>query len=155
MKTLIAILLSLFIACSVQAKGLTLVFTEDQWTNPNYVSVPNGLVGYWPFNEGVGSSTADLSGFGSAGTLTGCTWGAGQNAGSLYFDGVDDYVDCGTGTHTTGIRTNLTVSILAKYGNVTGESGGIENDVAGGPPDSWTLEANSGSVLFEVTNISG
>ena len=92
MKTLIAIFLSLLLPCYLQAKGLTRVFTEDQWTNPNYISVPNGLVGYWPFNEGVGSTTADLSGFGATGTLTGCSWGTSTNAESLYFDGVDDRV---------------------------------------------------------------
>ena len=70
-------------------------------------SLDEGLVGYWPFNEGVGSSTADLSGFGATGTLTGCTWGTSTNAGSLYFDGVDDYVTMpySTGTNIEGSKS--------------------------------------------------
>ena len=64
-----------------------------QYPPPNVLM--SSCVGYWKFDEGVGSSTADLSGFGATGTLTGCTWGTSTNAGSLYFDGVDDYTNIG------------------------------------------------------------
>ena len=34
----------------------------------------NGLVGYWNFNEGSGSTVTDLSGNGNNGTINGATW---------------------------------------------------------------------------------
>ena len=59
----------------------------------------SGLVGYWPMDEGTGSSTADQSGNGSVGT-----WNGTATAGSYFsggrvgtyagvFDGSSDYVD--------------------------------------------------------------
>ena len=52
-----------------------------------------GLVGCWLFNEMTGETVFDLSGNGNTGTLeNGVAWGS----DGLEFDGVDDYVDCGT-----------------------------------------------------------
>jgi type II secretory pathway pseudopilin PulG len=55
-----------------------------------------GLVGYWPLDEGSGTSTADVSGNGRNGALTnGTLWKSGTSckAGSCaYFDGIDDYI---------------------------------------------------------------
>jgi uncharacterized repeat protein (TIGR01451 family) len=75
----------------------------------------NGLVGLWHFDEGVGLTAADASGYGNEGTIYGAAWGipaplpwAGDgghwnhrtdvkfSAGSaLRLNGVDDYVDVG------------------------------------------------------------
>ncbi|HUX35568.1 MAG TPA: LamG domain-containing protein, partial [Candidatus Paceibacterota bacterium] len=57
----------------------------------------NGLVGYWKFDEGQGTSTQDSSGNGNGGTLGGSidlpTWQSNcQVGGCLSFDGTDDYV---------------------------------------------------------------
>ena len=59
-----------------------------------------GLVGYWPFDEGSGTIVKDYSGNGNNGTLCngstcgvqGPTWTTGKVGGALSFDGVDDYV---------------------------------------------------------------
>lgn len=54
------------------------------------------IVGYWHFDEGMGTSTYDASGSGNTGTATGTTWLApsGCKAGQcLSFDGVDDHVE--------------------------------------------------------------
>jgi len=66
-----------------------------------------GLIGYWPLNEGSGTTTADMApaGYGFDGTLIGGpTWTSGQFGNALSFDGVDDYVLCaerqGTGPGT-------------------------------------------------------
>ena len=50
-----------------------------------------GLVAYWPLEEGTGSTTADASGGGRTGTLTGGTsWTAGKvGSGAVAFDGVN------------------------------------------------------------------
>jgi Concanavalin A-like lectin/glucanases superfamily len=61
-----------------------------------------GLVGYWPFEEGAGTTTADLSGNGNAGTLTNSpVWTATPpptpypNHYALTFDGSESYVTMG------------------------------------------------------------
>ena len=51
-----------------------------------------GLVGYWNFDEGEGT-TANDSGGTNHGTINGATWTTGQVGGALEFDGVDDYVN--------------------------------------------------------------
>lgn len=56
----------------------------------------SGLQGYWPMDEGTGTTTADISGSNNTGTLTNNpTWTTASNCKSgncISFDGVDDYV---------------------------------------------------------------
>jgi len=53
----------------------------------------DGLVGYWPLDDGSGTTAADFSGAGHPGTLiNGPTWTSGPQ---LDFDGIDDYVNVG------------------------------------------------------------
>ena len=59
-----------------------------------------GWSGVWLFDEGAGLTTADISPFGNAGTLTNFSasqtyWVAGQNGTSsaIEYDGIDDYVE--------------------------------------------------------------
>jgi hypothetical protein len=62
---------------------------------------PSGLVGYWNFEEGTGSSTIDQSGNGNTGSWAGtpagnnATYYTGGKVGSYagYFDGGSDYVN--------------------------------------------------------------
>ena len=76
----------------------------------------NGLVGYWNFNEGSGTTAADSSGGGNNGTLVnGPTWITGKvGSGAVSFGG-NDYVDTGstvlsnpshTGTFATWVKWN-------------------------------------------------
>lgn len=52
-----------------------------------------GLVVYFPFEEGAGGTVADPRGAGHTGVILGdAEWGAGKYGGGLTFDGVDDYV---------------------------------------------------------------
>ncbi|MFC7335953.1 LamG-like jellyroll fold domain-containing protein [Haloferula chungangensis] len=53
-----------------------------------------GLVAHWPLDEGSGTSTADVSGFGSeASLLNGASWGSDATRGShVVFDGTDDRI---------------------------------------------------------------
>src|SRR5262249_44670786 len=53
----------------------------------------SGLVAYWKFDEGSGTTVADASGNGNIGTLVnGPLWTAGRVGNGLYFDGIDDNV---------------------------------------------------------------
>ncbi len=60
-------------------------------------TIENGLIAWWPFDEGTGVSTADHSINNNTGTLypTGSepAWLTGKFAQALDFDGVDDYVE--------------------------------------------------------------
>ena len=58
---------------------------------------PSGLIGYWPLDEGSGTSTADVSGYGNSGTLTGGpTWNSsGKVNSALDFNGSDEYITIG------------------------------------------------------------
>jgi hypothetical protein len=92
---------------SVATNGGEESFTEDVpgfWqlvsnNGANSIVNPNGLVGYWMFDEGRGTSTFDSSGNGNAGTLNGnpawttnssCIYGS-----CLFFDGSSQYIDVG------------------------------------------------------------
>jgi formylmethanofuran dehydrogenase subunit C len=80
------------------------------------LSINNGLVGYWKFDEGVGTVAKDSSGNGNDGTLTnGPIWSSTvpttrfYNPKSLSFDGVNDYVNAGNGS-ALNIDGDVTVS---------------------------------------------
>jgi len=55
-----------------------------------------GLVGYWKLDEGSGTTAYDSSGYNNHGIIYGASWTSGKVNSALSFDGVDDYVDCGT-----------------------------------------------------------
>lgn len=85
-----------------EAKGLYDVGADDK-TN-SAVSQPqgtgrldSGLAGYWPLDNGSGTSATDASTNGNTGTLTnGPTWTTGQIGSAVDFDGTDDSVNIGT-----------------------------------------------------------
>jgi len=53
----------------------------------------SGLVGFWKFEEGSGTTALDSSGNGNHGTINGgAVWVSGISGMALYFDGVDDNV---------------------------------------------------------------
>ncbi|MDE2144573.1 MAG: LamG domain-containing protein, partial [Patescibacteria group bacterium] len=94
----------------------------------------HGLVGYWPLNEGSGTTAYDNSGWNNNGTLEGATdlptWtttGCLSHGSCLSFDGSDDYVESNT---ANGIG-NSTVSecLWASFNNFNNENqlGYIEN----------------------------
>jgi hypothetical protein len=56
-------------------------------------SAEPAVVGYWPFDEGSGTTVGDASGHGNDGTVYGPTWVPGISGSALDFDGVDDYVE--------------------------------------------------------------
>ena len=82
-------------------------------TNNNFVVHPD-LVGYWKFDEGSGNIAHDSSVFGNNGTLiNGPTWTTGQVNNALSFDGVNDYVDCGSITQYESFSISIWVNPTA------------------------------------------
>ena len=60
---------------------------------PGPPAPPDSMAGYWPFEEGSGSQTADRSGHSVAGTISGATWVVDPMRGHvLSFDGDGDEV---------------------------------------------------------------
>ena len=91
-----------------------------------------GLVGYWTFDEGSGTSIRDSSGKGNNGTTyNNPAWVTGKQSNALSFDGVDDYVSYGAPS-SLDLTNSMTISawvnpqdITAPYHHIVskGESG--------------------------------
>jgi len=78
----------------------------------------DGLVAYWPFDEGVGTSTADTSGNGNNGILSnGSSWVAGKVGNALNFNSVSLTVPNSASLQITGSSTFV---FVAKFANPTG-----------------------------------
>ena len=102
--------LSLGICIFLLANGLTTGYVAAQ--------LENGLIGYWSFDEGRGTTASDSSGNGNDGTLVnGPIWTSGEIAGALSFDGVDDYVSFASQAQST-ISISAWVYAQATPGNV-------------------------------------
>ncbi len=105
------------------AHGTVLVYGTGSYaplsTGLNYynLTLNDGLVGYWKFDETSGTRAVDSSGYSNSGTLVGGpTFSTSlaptnfTNARSLSFDGVDDYVLSANNSTLTGDST-FTVSL--------------------------------------------
>ena len=78
-----------------------------------------------------GTTWIDLSGNGNTGTLTNGPTYSSANGGSLVFDGVDDYVNCGTPSISAG---KITVNAWVKI-----TTGGIFQHIVDSSSNSWHL----------------
>ena len=139
-----------FLGACLLANGLTTGYADAQ--------LQNGLVGYWPFNEGTGTAAMDSSGDGNTGILlNGPTWSSGKSGLALAFDGTNDYVEI-PHAQSLNLSTALTVSVWIN--NETLMDPGLSQDQyriiasKGWPIDggSWSLawRANDASLFFFV-----
>jgi serine/threonine protein kinase len=79
-----------------------------------------GMVAWWKFDEGSGSTVADSSGNNYAATLVGGPqWVAGYDGGALQFDGTDDYVELPIGSLISSL-TNSTFATRVNFSNAGG-----------------------------------
>ena len=80
-------------------------YKGDVWSFKTLPEIPitdPNLVGWWTFDEGIGSNALDWSGHGHDGKLIGDPqWVDGYDGGALEFDGADDYVNLPYATHPT------------------------------------------------------
>jgi len=119
----------------------------------------SGLVGYWSFNgQDINGTTAyDRSGNNNNGTIHGATPTIGKQGQALSFDGVDDYVDCGSADairiNHLGNKVTIEAWIFWK-GGTSGLSriGGFQGYF--GDYALWVSESND-KVLFEVDGQNG
>jgi hypothetical protein len=97
---------------------------------------------------GSGTMWNDLSGNGNTGTLTNGPTFDGSNGGSIVFDGVNDYVDCGSAS-SVQLSNNFTLSVWHKNIN-TGyiiDQGNIGEDPTG------CLEFTNRGLRLSLNNI--
>jgi hypothetical protein len=70
---------------------LTVTISET----PPPSTVPTGMVAYWPFQEGSGTTVTDASGNGKTATAYATTWTTGKSGYALNFNGSTSYVNAG------------------------------------------------------------
>lgn len=76
--------------------------------------ITTGLVAYWKFDEGSGTTAADSSGNNNTGTLTnGPTWTAGKVNSAVSLNGTNQYVALGSDLMASGDRTACAWAYLA------------------------------------------
>ncbi len=118
-----------------------------QTLTPTIVS-NGGMVGYWNFDEGVGSTVGDSSGNGSNGTwggTLGSQWTTGQINGAGNFNGVNNYVSIpDPGTNIFDNTSQLSVAAWV-YVNVDGT-----NKIVIGKWPSWLLLRGGGTLDWQV-----
>ncbi len=84
------------------------------------VNLPiRGLVAYWNFNEGSGTTLHDVSGHGNDGTIYGAKWVKGISGDALLFDG-NSYVKIPESASFDFGYNDLTVSVWVKVDKITG-----------------------------------
>ena len=116
----------------------------------------SGLVAAYAFNEGSGTSAADASGSGLAGTLTnGAGWGAGRNAGAVLLDGVNDFVELGNPA-LLQLTGSMTVSAWVNSAAFPVDDAAIVSKRASvGYQLDTTVDRGPRTIGFKLTNSSG
>jgi hypothetical protein len=105
-----------------------------------------GLVGYWPMDDGVGNTAIDASGNGHDGVLeNGPTWAneSKMGAGALAFDGVDDRIVVDSFDLVDG--TGITIAVWVKPNSFPGDSRLVSKAEGGGTPEHYWAMVLSGT----------
>jgi len=90
-----------------------------------FVTSRVGEVLDFPFDEGTGITTRDLSEYENNGTIYGASWVDGKYGKALSFDGINDYVEALDSTSLNITGDKLTVSLWVKMTNKGGVMGTI------------------------------
>lgn len=111
---------------------------------PSRLSADDSLVGRWPFDEGTGTNTVDVSGHEHTGWLIGATqavWTAGVSSNALSFDGVQNAVVVDDASALTPSNA-LTLTAWVK----------TEPFATGEIIAKWSTNGNGGSYMLSLTN---
>jgi len=122
-------------------------------TNSSGKSLSDGLVGYWKFDEGTGTSSPDFSGNNATATLSGTTlpsWGSGKYGTGVTFDGLTGYVTTGT-TYPFGTGS-FTVAAWYKSSQ-SSPFLGIVGAANPGNNTGFALENNNGQLAAWVNGV--
>ncbi|MHC4168826.1 MAG: LamG-like jellyroll fold domain-containing protein [Planctomycetota bacterium] len=107
----------------------------DVWsftTVPEIAVTDPNLVGWWQFDEGMGTTAVDRSGRGNHGTiLGGAQWADGYHGGALQFDGGNDFVDLG---NPPGLPSGAAPRSICAWATTDNLAGGWKVIVGYGSP---------------------
>ena len=108
------------------------------------------LVGYWNLNENSGTIAYDKSTYGNNGTLkNGPQWTTGKFGSALNFDGIDDYVDCGTNA-SLGATNAITVEAWVKTSKAGWNT--VATRLIGSTNGYWFGTGSSGKLYMFIYN---
>jgi hypothetical protein len=112
---------------------------------------PSDLVGWWRFDEGTGSVASDSSENENTGTISGATWVDGKYGGALSFNGVNNYVNCGS---ASSLDLNQAVTVEAWVNPASTNS--YQAIVDKGWDAAYTLMVtNVGTFRFQIRDATG
>jgi len=117
-----------------------------------------GQLGYWAFDDGVGTTARDGSGNGNNGRLvSGPVWVDGTVGRALQFDGVDDYVEVPHNDELIPATGQATVSVWINAQRHTGPGGSTWQGILakGGAPRLYNLYTHQNQTLHFSTGPSG
>jgi hypothetical protein len=117
----------------------------------------SGLVCYWKFDEGSGSTASDSSGNGNNGVIYNAAWVDGIYGKALYFNGIDSYVE----VPSSSVLNNANFTIMA-WINMSAYVGNTQVRIVSKQatqPNSYGLEifgnGYAGSTGNQLTTHSG
>jgi hypothetical protein len=102
---------------------------------------------------GAGTAWNDISGNSNNGTLVNGPVYSTSDSGIFSFDGIDDYVDCGSVSNLNNTITGLTVSIWFKVGTLRTEML-VENGTTFTTNTFYIAQENANNVSFAIANDS-
>jgi YD repeat-containing protein len=119
-----------------------------------------GVVAAYPFSEGSGATTADMSGHGNDGTLQGASWSMdGKVGNALSFDGTDDYVRV---DHHESLNVTNMFTFAAWINTDLTQSGTLlsKDGVGGDPTGAYNIYIGKTSsevpyINYETNNVDG
>ena len=130
-----------------------------QFSQSIHHALGSEAVGVWSFDEGSGTTANDASGYGNNGTLTnGPVWRCASTdpnytpsgtGCSLYFDGVNDYINNGNSTILAPVDA-LTVSFWMKKEIQDNTRGIIQSARGNGWNDGWRVDAQGSTIYFYI-----
>ncbi len=116
------------------------------------VSPASGLVGWWRFDEGTGTTAYDVSGNANNGTLAGATlpaWSAGTLGNALKFDGVNATINLSNSNSFTNMSSSFSIS---HWVNTTSSIGQMYTVSNAGSGNGYRFGLTGGLIAFLVGN---
>jgi len=107
-----------------------------------------GLVGLWLTDDNDPAVAYDHSGNLNHGAIYGASWTQGRVGRGLSFDGVDDYIDCGTGNTLNNIIKGITIAawfykVSYSYGTIASKYSHYEIHLD--PSNCFVFQTNNSS----------
>jgi prepilin-type N-terminal cleavage/methylation domain-containing protein len=133
-----------------------------QFQSQTHHSLAVEATGIWNFNEGAGGTAVDMSGYGNSGVIHEAQYQCTRhdtpnNDGcSLSFDGVNDYVDCGSNATLNSISGEITIQAWVYPRRASAGEYIISNTGNAGAQNGYGLKIDNSSgnnrVKFSIWN---